>query len=253
MKKSVVFVELDALLDTRLATLASLDPEAAKMVTTTIQFHRYKHRLVDDYSLISNQAVDNAAFWQQYQQRAQLELHKQSMMTEVIVLLQDIVVGNAKANLDDPQAEKEFELVIGYGPYSFSYEEKAVLKEVIQEHMPLSITVRVEPLLWRDLHPAYTNKEFSAVILYHFDSWIGVFRDLLKDHPQPTVTFFAPAIYAKEILPKQDWPEYNGKKISPFAALEYVLSEWITLAMLPPKTFSLIELPREKKDSEDTA
>jgi len=234
---SIAYVELDALLDTRLATIAKHDPEAAKRIFAD---PRYFERERDDFTELCGLDLDQ--FKALYAQR-DLEVLTASTMTEMPFVLERIVRELEKDSIDTPFVGRTI-VEVNHYPYKLDAESLENLQLGIMARAGLQTEVRMVYIEPRALTPTYVRGRYSGMILYSLRDWLENHLEEFKHVRMPRVTVMAPALYeVKENFPAAELRAEGLKEnITPFILTELALIELFSLTLLPAFAFSIIRL-----------
>lgn len=228
-----VMVELDALLDTRLATLDRLDPKAAHDILEA----RYWERTMDDFGKLTQGAVTNEAFWDAYRQR-DVETLKRSRCTELVVVL-DRQMKELEARVGADPEVMGTKVVVNTYPYRLDDDERASLVNAVMAYAGVTTEVTTVSLAYEDLTPSYIKQHWDHLYLYEFDRWFALHQKALRHTYLPRVKLTAPAFYLRDPSEAED-VDFSSLEMSPFTALEISLVERLHLELGPASAFSLI-------------
>jgi hypothetical protein len=126
-------------------------------------------------------------------------------------------------------------------PYKLSKEEEDYMISAIMTYLTIGTEVNIVSYPMARLDPVTIREKWDAVIIYDFNGWFSLHGEKLNNVHIPRVLMFAPALYIKD--PKdleEDMKKNDG--ISPFTAMELGLVERISLELLKPKEFSIVDL-----------
>ena len=193
-----LLLELDALLDTRLSILGSMDP---KRTATIMQDSSYTTRVIDRFP-----GFDNKAFKEAYDNRTTKALAG-AMRTDVFKILHDFITRVMNRNIVSP-TPVDTEIVVNSYPYKLTEKEQTIMALGLIKSLPLCPKVTFVDMPVNKLTPQYL-RGFGCVIMYNFNEWLTEF--LAEDHlsacPIPDTTFFVPAILGR--IDEGDAPPEN--------------------------------------------
>jgi hypothetical protein len=231
-----IYVELDALLDTRFGTLWQMSPELAESVL----YLKYHERMVDNFSLL-NPAIDHSVYEAAYAKR-DVETLKCTRVTNLIYLINQISNDLEDEAFKSPHVDS-VELTINIYPYNLNESEVETLKDMIGVSIgPMTgVNVIRQPL--NALTPRVIKDTYSAVILYHMREWFcNLNPDELLANKSPRIKIICPAIYEKEIPTKEDMTDPARGIVSPFAEWEIEYMTLYSFIFTDIRFFSIIEL-----------
>lgn len=230
-----ILVSLDALLDTRLATLFHLDPTQTETMLST----GYRDRESDVWSELGFE-FDQQAYLDAYRAR-DIETLKASRPTSIAPVINQITNSLGKAAIQAPMIER-IRVDVNVYPYRMDDSLKEMIAGAVNEWVSVDAIVNIVDMPHSEVTPMFLDRHYSAMIIYEFDEWLGYHHEQLIDCPIPTVTIIAPALYLDK-KPSNDELRLDGTDmVSAFAALEMALIEYVSLTIMDAKYFSLIEL-----------
>lgn len=233
--KRRLYVELDGLLDTRLATLILLDETQALKALES----GYRTRDSDDWSKLGL-SVQEGAYADRYRNRDG-ETLKAARPTGAVPMINRMVNAFTEMTTKTPFVEK-VSLDVNFWPYHVTDDVRLEILAAIK-HM-VGQTVDVDSVFFSpsDLSPELIDRSWDGVILYDFNTWLAIHEGALREKPIPTVAFMVPALYANRPPKPGEAVVDELGEISPFAALEMVLTEYLMLHVMDVKYFSLIDV-----------
>lgn len=222
-----IYVDLDCLLDTRIGTLAKMDPDLAAQVLA----NGY-HQRTDDFF----PGVDPEAYRQAYASR-DADTLMLSLFTNIITFLQacvksatdEVVLGGQNNGLD---------IVINVYPYELEPEETELIALALKAKLFGVPNIRTTFTPDEFLTPAYIKETFGMMIRYDFEPWLEKQAKALEATRMPAVTMITPALYRK--LPTaKELEELKAEKVHPFRAVEIALAPVMGVRLLDAEVFSL--------------
>lgn len=232
-----IFVELDALLDTRLATIAKINDEAAQRI---LDHTEYFDRLNDDfekYTGIPRNISDDV-----YKRRDRHTLVREdgtanALLTPMVLQLNEIV----KSILADGMVRhtpRKFKVIISTSPYTLPREDMDAIAAAIYRHIGEQVPVVCMDISLKDLVPSIIRSNYSGIILYHFNEWLSYHAKEICKTFFPRVTVLAPRLYCADIPDEatQAPKEFNGA--SAFAITKYGFALNFTLIFMHSSMYS---------------
>lgn len=244
---SKYLVSLDAILDTRLGTLAVYDQALAAEV---IADPKYANRVRDDFFL--NRADFSKARWDQLWDNRSKEVLAASTPTHFLADLAALM----RLDKVDPNCNYEtrkIRLDINIYPYRFDQDEIKDLTEVIlPEYIPGDFIFNVIRISEEQMSPAYLkNNNYTTVVIYELRKWLEIQENNFKEVFIPNISVIAPELMHYDIdLSKLSAEQRQiAEKMNPFRALELNLSLIMVLRLRPAIIFSsaFIPLPKSGK------
>ena len=236
--KQVIYAELDALLDTRIATVDYMNPDAAEKLLNTL----YWDRIHDDLGELVKD-IDSAKFRDIYAKREKTIL-KRARPTPALILLKDIVMQLEKSMIDTPHTT-EVLLEINIFPYVFTDDEKHILTLSIAAYTGSMTKIEIVDIPYVDMTYGFIRNRWSVMVMYNLVEWLKSQENRVTESDRaPQVTLYAPSLYFSHAdLPKdEDSVTIEKMGMSPFQALKYIMAEFIGLEMLDVSMFTIIPI-----------
>lgn len=228
-KIETVFVELDAILDTRLGTLAKLDESFAIAALDGGYFTRMSDKFP---------GVDPAVFKQAYASRdtETLAYSKPTMLLSVLTQLTTTLSEQARVR---PYHDGT-RVVVNTYPYQLSDEELIEIGKAVSVWIGSAAPVELARLSIKDLTPSYCKEHFSVMVVYEYDEWFVTHNEAFKRVRPNEVTMLAPALYFNQEPTEQELEQACSEAMHPLKAVELIASPVIDLKLLDSKYFSLM-------------
>lgn len=228
---STLLVDLDSLLDTRMATLFKMGEEYA-MKAIEAGWHDRPSDILQD--------VDHEAFKAAYALRDRTTL-KEALMTPITQLVKEFAQRTVENTLNSPFHYKP-KVIINIHPYKLDDNEVKVIADMVK-HVVLDLAV-VDVV---DLHPSlitptYAKTLLSMMVMYDYMSWLET-HAASKEFEKvsiPDITLLAPKLWLKKPDRKLEANE------DPFKDAMEEASPLIGLVLLPVSMFSMVAKPVKK-------
>lgn len=194
--KRRIYVELDSLLDTRLATLIRIDEaEASKALELG-----YRERLSDVWSQLGLN-INQDVYAERYRKRDRATL--QAARPSGIVPMVHQLVGALGKMADNTPFVEAVTLDVNFWPYQLT--EGNAKRFWRRCGSPLGGRAGgLGLLLPKELTPKLIDQCWDGVIMYDFNTWLVENEERLKDTRMPTVAFIAPTLYAGRMPTAQE-------------------------------------------------
>lgn len=234
MKTSAILVELDVILDTRMATLNRMGEQAVANALKA----GYHDRPFDFFP-----GVDEAEFKRLYDARDKVTL-AQALVTPICQLVREFVAKTLD-NVHNSPFHYHPKIVLNIHPYKLTEGEINVMIKTLRGLTLGAADIEVIDKSYAELTPLYVKNYLSTMVLYQYDQWLeahsasGAFKQVTA----PDVTLLAPAIYFKKPDKKPKADE------DPFAAMMQLASPFIGLVLMPIEKFSMVLKPVKKDES----
>lgn len=229
-----LLVSLDSILDTRLATVASLSVDMAKRLAET----NYRNRLSRKLSLLLPE-IDDVAFDNAYSCR-NVETLMASRMTGGMVYLASIIKTLEEQAVNMPHIDG-VALEINAHPYELGEDLKKAIIDSVSCYCGIFVEIKVVNYPLETLTPSRIKAEWACLMLYDFDEWLTLHGEELKRVKIPDVSMIVPALYLGVIPTKEDLKSTVLKEVEPFALTEAALIEFVSLHMVDAGYFSIID------------
>lgn len=226
-----IYIDLEALLDCRMGTLAGISEEAA---VTALESGRYHKRMVDEFD-----GVPKDVFAAAYAKR-DLDTLKRSVLTNVVFFMRRLI----KDSLMDAVIQQKVEkmcFTVNVWPFDFSDDGLVdMLIACIRFHTYSTSSVQIVSIPPEELTPEYCVKNFQIMIRYSWIDWADKHKEFFEGRGIPTVTLVVPEIFVQ--VPTQDEiDQLDLKKQNPFKMTEQACAALFRLKHMPVSLFSMHE------------
>jgi len=232
-----VLVTLDSLLDTRLGTVALLNPDWAEALLNSGGYQRrIGNKLSRICPMIDDDAVDEA-----WAARSVSSLLR-SGPTPIMAVLRGSVAEFALPG-EHGSPGHQLEIVVNYHPYLLTEEELVMQRDIIKTvtgcHKVRHVFV---PL---DEFSPDTFDPYESVVYHELDDWMTMFYSRFAGHTPRDVTFYYPEI----VLAKEDEYKKMPDGFAPTMLLPYIAELGVVPVARPLYEYSLLT---ERPYSDDT-
>jgi hypothetical protein len=228
-----IMVEIDALLDTRVGSIARLSDEAA---AKTFEDMRYYTRENDDFESFTGltKAVTDKAYAER-----DSETLASSIMTQMVLQLDEI----AKSIYFDGMArhiKQDFKIEINLYPYEIRNDEAAAIAAAVKSKLTVDVPVMCVYLKPEEVSPSRLRASYSGIILYNFQTWLTANAKAIERSYFPRVTVLAPRLYVDKVPPEElkRLKEHDGA--TPFTIAKLGFAPHFTLIFMHASVFSII-------------
>lgn len=240
-----ILVGMDELMDVRFAIVAMEDEDLATKWLTTHQDDYYR-RVNDD--IIYQSLGWSKSEWEKVYSYRNIDYLKASVVTYII----DVIGVIIKNNIDNPDNginDMQTSLDINLYPYQFTNDDLEVLREIIEEKIPVLKEINFVNLNMEQLTPKFIKRNYNHVIMYDFNGWNKRHIDSLNNTILASVHFYIPRAFYQ--LPDDELlKDKSVKKILDldiFKVMEAGLSAKIGITFIPISDFSNVLVPPQKK------
>lgn len=188
MSDARIYVSLDALLDTRYATIKKIAGDVGEQIVSKW----YHTRVVDRFGRTDTPLTDEA-YRAAYNARDEDTL-KLSTMTFVPQYLINLV-SKYTANLGKPLMAGMFDVSINIWPYDLSEERTSELKSIMRTYTADVANVDVVSIPDDKLTLEFIASQYNICFMYNFDEWLTLHMEEFKKKPIPQVSFLTPKLH----------------------------------------------------------
>lgn len=186
-----VYVSLDTLLDTRIATLDQLDPVSAKLIGEA----RYHTRTIDVFDR-NGSAIKQTAYEEAYNNR-QYETLAHATMTWLPRYLLTLV---SKLTMKQgmPLLSEQINISVDMYPYNLSESVQESLMAAMETYTNGAAKIDLVYYLPEDLSVSMIKHSYDICFMYDFDGWLGLHKEEFARTQIPEVRFVVPRLYLKD-------------------------------------------------------
>lgn len=230
-----VYLDLDALLDTRLAVVSSIDQQAAAKLVTS---EEYFTRDTDDFSAITG--IPHERYLEEWSKRNVSHLAR-SIKTHIPLLLNELI---HKLEVQEEQTpfRQNTDIELNVWPYvDLLPVEREQLCLAIMVHAGIQTIPRVTCFNPKELTPRRIKQGYSGLIMYNLRDWLQHHLEAFEKIGAPDVAVLAPALYNGErpdLASLAHDPDLRTD-VSPFSVTEVACAPWFQLNYLDVRHFSI--------------
>lgn len=219
-KKQGIYIALDALLDTRLATI--YQHHSDKM--TDILNSNYFTREIDEFK-----GIDKVSFKELYAKRNKLTL-KDAMITRCVIMLKEIVKLMLQQAVTSPfhTGPKVF---LNTYPYILEKDEEAVIVAALVKITNGIADIQIVHMTPQELTPTFLKENLAVLFMYEYGNWLDAQAENFKKKPCPEINLIVPSIYFDRVPTREELEEAIEKQMHPFKAIEFLSSVMIGLKL----------------------
>lgn len=232
-----ILTELDAIIDTRIGTIAKHD---AKLAIEIFKGDRYKERLSDWFMQDGALPFDYKA---SYQSRDIDTLQKSKMSNFIYVVKQTL----AEAFVNAGQGmHRDPVLYVNTYPYDLTDDEIEEYRVSIQAIISEPVQIKMAYISHQDLTMRLIKKNFVKLMFYNFSDWLDAqIEDMDKDleaSKNPDLLVVAPAIFSG-IHPKskEEVDQLREGLPHPFVVFISNIAPIFKLDMVDIKYYSMVD------------
>lgn len=224
-----MMIFLDAILDTRLAVMASVRKDIPVRVIKTLKYmDRDTDRFTDILKSFPQLDYDN-----KWKSRTKDDIKSECFPTYLLPFISEMVDDIKREGMSTP-IQGEVEITINTAPYHLDESGKEALKEMSLYHFGVDAEIVNIPIDF--LHPDTLRGNYDDVFIYEFDKWLNIHFDAIKEKPCPSLHIYAPLLTVKKPDKKYDIMKdkaFMETSLAAYMSLRYLSSG--TFSMIPPK------------------
>jgi hypothetical protein len=218
-----LYIDLDALFDTRLATLFQIDPVQTEKIIAGDYFKRH----YDEF-----EGIDTALFKERYQQR-DIRTLKNAVLTSANRIVNQFIKDTLLALVNSP-FRRQPRIVVNTYPYQLSEAEERVIMEglIYMTHRKADIALIHES--FETLTPEVVKSQYIQLVMYNYWDWLethAVNKNWEKTACLENTLFGPQLVKSSEAALKLE-----GEPV--FSAIESAVGCFIQLVLLPAQLFS---------------
>lgn len=248
--RHVVLADINALLDTRLGTIAMFDEKIALRLS---QDPKYINRHYDHFEeLVDHPDFKHSDYEETYQKQNEITL-AHSRPTPMLIQLPAIMAGYVADCIENPD-KNYVDLHINVSPYNdLSPETCEDIKAAVAVGMSEQVNIKIVRLPISALTPGQLKSNYTHWITYDYGRWFewhfGSRTELtekeLRDYPMPRFTIYAPMRFRS----KEAYEEYRAlvaakpdqeKQLNPFVSMYFMVYTFFGLEYRPISEFSIL-------------
>lgn len=228
-----IYVDLDALLDTRIGTISLIDNSAVSKILSSNTYHS---RDMDIF-----EGIDNDTFKDKYKNRDKNTLVN-SMLTNMVPLLGELVNKMLSQAINRPYHDGA-RIVINYYPYDLNNDEIEEICKAISVWLKECAPVSMISMSPKNLTPRFCKNNYSLMIKYDYEEWLDINANEFKNAQIPDITMLVPALYFNNKPSDEELAKITKKTMHPMKAIEFLASPLIGLELIDVAYFSIINKP----------
>lgn len=251
MKVERLLIFMDAIFDTRLGVISTINPQVANDIVSVPElFKQYTSRYNDDMSKFG---IDKDVFYETYARRDAFILPK-SLATPMLFMIKKLLVHMDQGVINNPHLYDDFEIELNIHPYgNMSDVVKMALAETIESSLSIDRPIRIVDFPLTDLdHKKIKDREYSTIVLYDVDPWLTNYfhKDLTDEQALersiPEVTIMTAMFFddIKKYKAALDFKNPAGQQCPPHLGVSKLLEHFVGLKYLGV-THYCIPTPRE--------
>lgn len=230
-----IYVDIDAILDLRLGTLATMGEDKAIKALNGDYFKRF----VDEFD-----GVAKEEFEKQYAKKSKEALQR-SVVTNVKFMLRRIVKDSLYHSIQN-RTHEPIVFEVNIYPFEFSEKEIEMLIMCMRFVTYSTSAIRIISLSNADLTPDYIKSNYQVMIRYKWLDWMEEHKAYYEKKRTTEVTLMVPELFIQAPT-EEDVSKNNMNKYNPFRETERAFAPLFRLKMMPVSLYCMTE--QVKKDN----
>ena len=224
-KVSAFFIELDALLDTRLGTIATY----SDAIFESIVKNNYHLRLIDGFPSLPFEEFQSA-----YAARNKSILSR-SVVTPMGVFMENFCRETARNTINSPFHFKP-KVILNVYPYVLTSAEENVFISIVHAVTKGIADIQLVNMSPGMISPDYLKDEVSMIAVYNCYTWLEAqsLNNNLVKQSCPEVSMVSAALYFKRPV------EVPKDIVKVFKDIELSVAPFIGLSLIPVESFSAV-------------
>lgn len=239
-QETVIYLDLDSLLDTRLGTLAK---ESTQLATKALDSGGYFSRVSDTFPGLTKEEFETL-----YDKR-DVETLKHSLITNVSFFLQRLVKDALAAAAVSDSKGDALTLVLNIHPYILADEEVEMLVGCVRHVTYSACGISVVSLPAQEMTLEQCKNNYDIMVMYDYEKFIVAHEAKFAECRMPNVSLVAPEMFKAKVPSKEEMAELKMAQYNPFRITERSLAVAIGLKLMPISLFCINErLTKEDKN-----
>jgi len=232
-----LYIDLESILDFRLATLSLIDDEfAASLLTDS----RYVDRNRDDLWFAAQGKFDVRVYSDLY--RARDATYLQHAKPTAIFWLLGKIISEHMVSTAQPHGFKDIEVVINAYPFVLSEDATSVMENAVSIYLDAKVAIRS---IYEDpatISPYAMKSRFTDVIMYDFNYWVMAHQDVLAQAQMHPCVIYTPAIMRGPEPDQEKMADIRNEfkdNVNPFEWTAQWLMDVVSLRYVDVRHFSI--------------
>lgn len=227
-KKQGIFIELDVLLDTRLATLYNLGEE--NMISALN--NGYFIRRTDTFYGTDKETFDKA-----YKARDK-ETLKNAGITKMIGFVRELIYAMNTQAIEEP-IHSGPKIYVNIYPYKLNDDEITSIIKATALATGELCDIEIVDMTPDEVTPAFCKSNLAIMFLYNYAPWLEAQAERFKITRCSEITVIVPGIYFNKEPTKEELSKALSTYMHPLKAIEFVSAVFINLKLYEIDNFCL--------------
>lgn len=222
---SVIFIDLDSLLDIRQAIIGSIvnDNKVLQEIVTSDQ---YNFRKSDTFN------IDMEIYREKYNNRSKIDIENSTISYMYNILKnrtkRAIRMGQIQVNRADVA------ILLNIYPYELTEKEAQQIAYLLYTKLDLNVEVTAVNIPYKDINMAYIkSNNIKELFIYDFNTWVKEQGEALYNYKAYDVVLNVPALINKEMTLQDENKIKENGFTDIFSLTEFLLSPIIRVVFVP--------------------
>lgn len=221
-------IDLDCILDTRLAVIKSFDESVGDELAKT---RAYRERTRDNFEELTHGKITQAAYTAAYAAR-DVDILSLARMSDIMLYLRKLS-DQAAVQIGRGVEMQTFEVTLNLYPYQLEEGTAEMIRRAVADSLNPIAQVTTAYLPTKDLPPETIKTGFDMYLTYDQEVWIQTHQRELIEHCRiPLFTLTCPMISRTEVEPGP-----TEAIRDPFSGYEMIMAEFVAIEFLPAGWF----------------
>lgn len=167
MKLSKIYIDLDSIFDTRMATISAIYPAVA---TALLKDDAYWFRESDHWDKLTGGKISTETFNARYAKRNNATLQA-SVMTNIFTVLIKMI-GENEIAMNDGRPNSEIAIDVNLWPYTFDDLEMDMFIGLFHYRLKFEPRITFMSRKPESVTPKFLTDNYAMAFMYDFNSWI---------------------------------------------------------------------------------
>lgn len=230
-----IYIDLDSILDFRLATVSRLDDDLAASLMTEAYLDRHR-----DAEFFAQHGLNAEQYIAEYRKRDASYLIG-AKPTAIFWLLGKIISENM-ITTPGPKGFRQVELVINTFPFVLSPDATAVLENAVSIYLDGKFHIRSINEDPAQLYPVEMKTRYTDIIMYDFNYWVMAHHGVITQSNMHPAVIYTPAImrgYEPDREKMADLESEFKDNLNPFEWTSQWLMDVVSLRYVDARHFSV--------------
>jgi hypothetical protein len=222
-----IYVGIECLLDLRLGTLITINPEFAFNVTNKEDYYT---RRQDVFSVEENILDKN--IYKEVSQAYKQDIIKASIKTKMTVFLREFCSILLAQAINTPYLSG-VSVEVNFYPYTLTRQEELVILALVSKDLGDNFNISGVYKSEKELTVGFVKDNYCALVMYDYGNWLNIHNKDLQSKKLKEIALYAPKLNYGRLLTPEEEKEFSDKSTDMYELLKMFLTEFILLQFLP--------------------